>query len=192
MIKINIKYYLWLIIILGLFISISVYYVCGYNTEELSVSIVFRIISTSVTILTIISAFFVSKAWKWQIFHDWLVPIPNLNGEWQGTLKSDYKDAKEPIPTKLFIKQNFFHTSVILHTGESKSRNMIATFDIDFDRNRKQLIYTYLNTPKATIQKRSAIHYGTTILDISNDNKTLEGIYWTTRKTQGDIKLTRI
>ena len=38
-------------------------------------------------------------------------------------------------------------------------------------------------------KKEKQIHYGTTRLEISDDTNTLEGEYWTSRKTTGDIKL---
>ena len=50
------------------------------------------------------------------------------------------------------------------------------------------LIYTYLNTPRAEIQDRSAIHYGTAMLSI-DDPKHLAGNYFTIRKSRGSMDL---
>ena len=56
----------------------------------------------------------------------------------------------------------------------------------------KRLIYSYHNIPKATVHDRSAIHYGTTILDISEDEAELNGFYWTNRGTKGDMKINKV
>ncbi len=66
-------------------------------------------ISYSISATTIIVIAFINFAWKWPIFKGWLVPFPDLRGEWEGVLKSTYKNAVAEIPIKLDIKQTFMH-----------------------------------------------------------------------------------
>lgn len=144
-------------------------------------------ISYSISATTIIVIAFINFAWKWPIFKGWLVPFPDLRGEWEGVLKSTYKNAVAEIPIKLDIKQTFMHIQIKLYSNESKSNSIVAAFNIDEDRDILQLCYSYQNNPKATLQKKSPIHYGSVILDIKEKGQQMEGQYWTSRNTTGDI-----
>lgn len=192
MVKHNIKNYIWVLVSLTLVPFFLFYFVQGHDEEPMNIQLLFGDLSKTVFVLTMISTLFVKFGWKWKIFKGWLVVIPNLSGKWIGTMYSNYETPPLEIPTEVEIKQTFFRTTVKLKTGESKSNNIVASFNIDKDRGISQLIYTYYNIPNATVQDRSEIHCGTTILDISEDETKLNGIYWTGRKTMGDIKLTKV
>lgn len=152
---------------------------------------IWKDITTTVTITTFISTLFISWGWKWKIFQNWLVPFPCLTGKWIGSLSSTYNNQNNPIKIEVIIKQNFFNIQIRIKTEESSSFSTCSSFDIDEDRGLKQLIYTYQNNPKAAVKERSEIHYGTARLEIDCDKQILEGEYWTSRKTTGDIKLIR-
>ena len=64
---------------------------------------------------------------------------------------------------------------------------------MDSDNQKNQLVYTYQNDPKQTIQNRSRIHYGTAILNIKRKKNAmlLEGDYWTGRNTSGSMSFSR-
>lgn len=192
MVKHNIKNYIWVLVALSLGTFFLIYFIQGHDEVSMNIKLLVGDLSKTVCGLTIISSLFISFGWKWKIFKGWLVEIPNLSGKWSGTMCSNYENSPLEIPTEVEIKQTFFHTIVKLKTGESKSNNIVASFNIDKDRGISQLIYTYYNIPNATVQDRSEIHCGTTILDISEDETKLNGIYWTGRKTMGDIKLTKV
>ena len=150
-------------------------------------------ISTTISINIIIWLLFIKWGWKWKIFYPWLVPFPNLSGDWTGTIKSNWKEKElEPIPTEVSIAQTFFNIQVRIKTGESRSYSIGASFDIDKDRGFQQLFYSYLNTPKPGVRERSEIHYGSTLLNFEGYNVTkMEGEYWTSRETTGEIELTK-
>lgn len=152
---------------------------------------IWKDITTTITIVSIICTFFVSWAWKWRIFQGWLVPFPCLSGSWTGEIISTYESTSSEIPIQVEIKHHFFNIQIKIKTNESSSISTCGSFDIDEDRGLKQLLYSYQNNPKAAVRNRSEIHYGTARLEISNDAKTLEGEYWTSRKTTGDIKLNK-
>jgi hypothetical protein len=148
-------------------------------------------ISTTISINIIIWLLFIKWGWKWKIFYPWLVPFPNLSGDWNGTIKSNWKEKEtDSIPTEVSITQTFFNIQVKVKTGESRSYSVGASFDIDKDRGVQQLFYSYLNTPKPGVRERSEIHYGSTLLNFEGYNVTkMEGEYWTSRETTGEIEL---
>ncbi len=150
-------------------------------------------IGTTISINIIIWLLFIKWGWKWKMFYPWLVPFPNLSGEWQAIIKSNWKGQEmEPILTDVTIHQTFFNIQVKIKTGESKSYSIGANFDIDKDRGSQQLFYSYLNTPKPGVRDRSEIHYGSTILNFAGFKvKNMEGEYWTSRETTGEINLKR-
>ncbi len=180
--------------VLGLAFGIYVLiFVTSQNLQSIdfhkAISDIFKTISINAFLWLI----FVKWAWKWKIFYPWLVPFPNLSGEWQGFLKSNWKEKSlDPIPTEVKISQTFFNVQVRIKTGESRSHSTGASFDIDKDRGLQQLFYSYINTPKSSVRNRSEIHYGTTLLTFDGFNVTeMEGEYWTDRETTGEIKLTK-
>ena len=52
--------------------------------------------------------------------------------------------------------------------------------------NEMQLIYFFINEPRAELQERSAIHYGTATLRVNNPD-TITGNYYTGRLTRGSM-----
>jgi hypothetical protein len=148
-------------------------------------------ISTTVSINIVIWLIFIKWAWKLRLFYPWLVPFPDISGEWEGVIISNGKEGQlDPIPIQVSISQSFFNVQIKIKTGESKSYSLGASFDIDRERGIQQLIYSYLNTPRPGVRERSEIHYGSTILCFTGYHiKEMEGEYWTTRATTGEIKI---
>lgn len=192
MVTYNIKYFAYAIIGLAL-ATFIILFVATQDISDIDIKKVFSLTSTTITINTIIWVIFIKWLWKCRLFYPWLVPFPNLSGEWTGTILSNWKEKKlDPIETEVYINQTFFHTQIKIKTGESKSNSIGATFDIDKERGISQLIYSYMNTPKSGVRHRSEIHYGTTALSFEGfDVINLEGEYWTSRETTGEIHLKR-
>ena len=191
MVKYNLGRYVTAIVILSIALFLIIAFFRG-NLSFNSLDTIWEDVTTTITFVTIICTLFVSWAWKWKIFHDWLVPFPCLSGKWDGEIVSTYNSENRSIPVNVVIKHHFFNIQIKVKTGESNSISTCGSFDIDEDRGLKQLIYSYQNNPKATVRERSEIHYGTTRLEINDDANILEGEYWTSRKTTGDMKLTKM
>lgn len=148
------------------------------------------------TVLSLLLTF----AWRplWRLC-PWLArhAFPDLNGEWTGELISTWVDAAgkgiPPIPTSVHITQGLFSISVKLRTGESKSHSLRCFLEAFHDAGRYRIWYTYSNDPKAKFRYRSAPHSGVAWLelDIDCDPNTLFGVYYTDRKTTGDISVRR-
>ncbi len=192
MVRHNIRIFAF--VILGLaFVVYAIIFSLTQNFESIDFQKALTHISTTISINIIIWMIFIGWAWKWKIFYPWLVPFPDLSGEWEGYIKSNWKGKElEPIPTEVSISQNFFNIQVKIKTKESRSYSIGASFDIDNERGFQQLFYSYLNTPKASVRERSEIHYGSTILNFEGFKVTkMDGEYWTDRETTGEVTLTK-
>ena len=190
MVKHNIRIFAFVILWLA-FIVYATIFMLTQNLDSIDFHKALTHVSTTISINIIIWTIFITWAWKLKVFYPWLVPFPNLSGEWEGYIKSNWKEKDlDSIPLEVFIVQNFFNIQVKIKTTESRSYSIGASFDIDSERGFQQLFYTYLNTPKAGVRERSEIHYGSTILNFDGFRVTnMEGEYWTDRETTGEITL---
>lgn len=140
--------------------------------------------------------FFSAYAWKWRIFKNWLVPFPNLEGTWQGSIQTTWEDPvtkKIPtsIPAILTIKQSYARITCVMRTSEMTSRSYMSGLWIDDDQQVKKLGYSYNSIPLIDLRDRSQPHEGTVELEIIGDPvDRLCGVYWTARKTTGTVTLT--
>lgn len=142
----------------------------------------FGFIGEAIGIAAIIMAIFNKWAWKWK-WLCWTHDMPVLANKYNGTFISDYDGIKRL--GEIAIDQTFLKVSILLKTDESSSRSLTASFSKV--QSVQYLVYTYQNDPRAEIQDRSSIHYGTTMLNISNP-MILEGNYYTSRKSRGSMK----
>jgi hypothetical protein len=146
-----------------------------------------------VTVYVIFSLLFTKWLWRMRFLQGWLVPFPDLQGTWEGELKSTWKNPATghgipPMPAALVIKQSFSSISCVLFTPESDSYSTTAQINRDDDSGILRLSYNYTNRPKATLRHRSEIHDGAALLRIvSSPDRKLEGEYWTSRCTTGDM-----
>jgi hypothetical protein len=149
-----------------------------------------------VTVYVLLSFAFTRWLWRWSIFRNWLVPFPDLQGTWEGTIQSTWKNPAtdkgvQPINAILVVRQTFSSISCVLFTSESDSYSSTAQIVRDDDGGIIRLSYNYTNRPRATVRDRSTMHDGAALLRIvSSPKKKLEGEYWTSRCTTGDISLT--
>ena len=165
----------------------------GFNLSQMTALL--EAIPIVITVNILFSWLFVKWLWKWKHFQGWLVPFPNLNGTWVGTIRSDWVNRETDktipsIPAIMTIKQNFLKISCVMKTQEMRSDSYTGEFRIDSDHQIKQLIYIYSSRPlsEPKIKKRSALHDGSVVLEIvENSVRKLEGRYWTDRGTTGEI-----
>lgn len=140
------------------------------------------------------------KKWLWAIpiFQGWLVCVPNLRGEWTGTIESTWKDPETdespvPIETQGRISQTLNRITLDFETGEMTSRSITADITCDAHRKSVEVDYIYLSEPGASYKHRSQIHYGAARLSLTGkgSSRKLKGTYWTDRKTTGTLALTK-
>jgi hypothetical protein len=150
----------------------------------------------TIPLMLILGALFVGYGWRLRIFRSWLVPFPDLNGTWEGTIKTTWKnpdtgETPGPIPVVLTVKQSFAHISCVMRTAEMISRSYFADFWIDQDQQIRKLGYCYQSSPRPSFRHRSSPHEGTIIFEvIGNPAAKLDGVYWSSRATSGELSLT--
>ena len=157
---------------------------------------VFVIAYKAIPLVLFVITFFVVYAWRWKVFRGWLVPFPDLNGTWQGTIQTTWKNPEtgeipSPIPVILTIKQSFIRISCVMRTAEMNSRSYLADFWLDGDEQIRMLGYSYHSKPLPSVQDRSQPHDGTVVFELVGEPvEKLKGAYWSARKTTGEIILT--
>lgn len=147
--------------------------------------------SAAVFVATILLACW--DLWLWRIPLVQRIPgVPrSVRGTWKGTLTSFWVDpvTGERIAPKnayLVVRQSSTLVSVKLLTDESKSSSSLASISVP--DGTAVLDYLYLNRPRASVDHRSRMHHGSTVLDvIGNPAKRLEGRYWTDRDSRGEL-----
>jgi hypothetical protein len=191
--KSNTKAYIWVIVVLTISIWAAVLFCFGI---ELTGSVeAIKKLPLVVTIEAFIWVIFTQWAWKKRMFQSWLIVEPIIEGTWKGTIETTWIDPKTgntpgPIPIVLSIKQSFYSINCSIYTAESTSYSYSGKIWIDESTNVKRFIYTYTNKPKASVRHRSDFHDGTANLRIVGGSRNkMEGDYWTTRMSTGDIEL---
>lgn len=124
--------------------------------------------------------------------------FPDLNGIWKGTLQSTWRDENGsivgPIDVTVRIRQTLLTISIHQQTVESESWSFSVTPEATREAGRFALWYGYGNRPSARVAERSAQHEGAARLEWNPaiDRERLTGQYYTSRKTSGDLVLTRV
>jgi hypothetical protein len=148
-----------------------------------------------VTVFVVLRFLFTKWFWRWRWFKGWLIQFPDLQGTWEGELESTWENPEtkqRPAAIKIFlvIRQTFSTITCTLFTKESVSYSKAAQIAKDEEADAISLSFSYTNRSKATIRERSAIHDGAAHLRVvSIPSQMLEGEYWTSRCTTGDMKL---
>ena len=191
--NLNVKAFIWVLVLLSVLIWAVVLYITGAELEVTWKAM--RQLPTVVSIDVVLWLLFVKWGWKCRMFQKWLVPFPCLEGTWEGTIQTIWNDPETrnipgTVPVILVIKQSFIAISCVMYSQEMTSRSYAAEFLIDTEANSKKITYTYTSTPRVTVRDRSVVHDGTALLDIiTSPDFALRGEYWTNRKSAGEITL---
>ncbi len=137
--------------------------------------------------------FFDHVGWKW----GWLrkigiVKVPNLSGEWQGSLRSSFDEFSREHAAIIHIEQTWTRITIKLQSASSESLSVVAGLMLN-SPDGKILSYQYRSEPRANAVDTMQTHLGTTWVAISKTNGELEGKYYSGRGRQnhGSISLTR-
>ncbi|MHB8276683.1 MAG: Cap15 family cyclic dinucleotide receptor domain-containing protein [Candidatus Humimicrobiaceae bacterium] len=128
--------------------------------------------------------YWVFDRWIWKLFVKIrFLKIPNLNGKWDGYLKSSFDNHSAEIKTTLQIFQTWTRIKIILSTEQSKSHSESASIMVS-DPEGCCLSYQYINEPISTSKKTMSIHRGTARQMFDYKNNTLNGEYYSGRDRQ--------
>ena len=128
--------------------------------------------------------------WKLPFLPSWLIWTPNLNGKWDCVIETIYEEKRKKVNATVTIKQTFTSIFVLMETKESKSTSKNGLLEKGDGTEQVILTYVYENIPSVQIRGRSQIHFGAVRLEIK-DEKTIEGEYWTDRKSVGSLVIKR-
>jgi hypothetical protein len=128
--------------------------------------------------------FIIFNNWFWKILiMIGIIKTPNLNGIWEGGLKTSFDGSDSEIQSTLKIFQNWTRIKIILTTKKSSSHSEAASLVIEPPEG-KYLSYQYINEPRMDAVKTMSIHRGTAILFFDEKNNTLTGEYYSGRGRQ--------
>ena len=111
---------------------------------------------------------------------------PNIQGTWKGKLNYEW-DGKESEKTVfLVIRQtDGYSLNIRLLTNERISSSKFA--DIIPNDSIQRIIYTYANEESPDNKEKNPSHEGFCQLDKDDSSHSLQGIYYTSRKTFGKL-----
>jgi len=128
--------------------------------------------------------FAIFDKWFWQYLKKIkFVKTPNLNGEWNGNLKSSFNNHSVEVKATLKIFQTWTRIKILLTTDQSLSQSETASIVIDTPEGN-YLSYQYINEPKSNSVKTMSIHRGTVRLIFDEEKNTLNGEYYSGRDRQ--------
>jgi len=130
--------------------------------------------------------------WRWKWVHRLsIVKVPDLQGEWRGSLSSSFDKNAATHHVDVKIAQNWTHISIKLSSSFSDSDSLVAAITTG---SEVVLSYQYLNTPKPHAKQTLHIHRGTAILKLSENGSQLSGEYYSSRDRQnyGALELNKV
>lgn len=189
MVQVNYRSIVWCAVIVV--ISLFILFLFPWDCTSITLADVWKALGKTVTLSLLIFTMFSKYLWKCKIFK-FIIPIPYLGGEWDGTLRYHWNGQDGEKTIKLTIRQSLFHIQFIIKTDESISRSCSASFNIDELRGENEVIYSYANQPSIIHRDHSPIHYGAARLNIEVNESKLKGHYWTDRKTVGELEFHKV
>ncbi|WP_416188030.1 hypothetical protein [Clostridium perfringens] len=164
------------------------------NKETIGPAIM-KLFTTTVTLTGILYAIFDKWLWKVWIFNRFH-NIPNLNGKWEGTYKSSYKDDNGNNFTgksNIKIKQTWSKIEIKSLNEKSESYSLLAGIYLN-RMNGIELRYEYFNNTNNTLVNTMNKHFGLNAFTYHEDIDTLIGEYYTNkdRQTYGVITVKRV
>lgn len=128
--------------------------------------------------------YYVFNRWLWRFpLLRWidLVKVPDLNGVWEGELRSSYDQYQTGYPATIEIRQTWTTMSICLRRNQSRSHSEAAMF-LTNAGGGPRLAYTYVNDPIAgEAETTMVMHRGaaTLVWERLQGSEQLNGDYYT-------------
>lgn len=176
------------------FIGLICFLIKKYVFEIASVTDYLDIVELAVTVTLAVMVFYGSFLWKFNP----LEKTPRIMGKYQGNIKYCYNNIPGVKETEVEIRQTLFGVKVKIKTNEITSDTITGNFVKENDEY--VLYYNYITNPKSKYSEKNPIQRGTARLVSTKSTKKhanewaveLSGIYWTSRKTIGDMYLVKV
>jgi len=150
--------------------------------------------------LVVVALFLEHFFWRQDWLQKWFVSMPDLRGTWKVVIQSDWINPESgeiapPIYCFMGVKQTMSTLQMHLMTSESESWFVAYSIKQSNSGHGYQVAAVYTNKPDINLRNdRSSMHLGALVLDTHGESEVLplsiEGEYWTDRKTTGRIMLT--
>ena len=122
------------------------------------------------------------KLWRYNPFEK----VPKLHKSYKGIVSYNYDNKPGEKEMEIEIKQTLLSIRVILKTNEIRSASI--TGNLVIEKEEYVLYYIYETDPKAEVIQNNPIQRGACRFVVDNVDE-LNGQYWTSRKTAGDLHL---
>lgn len=123
-------------------------------------------------------AFYDRIAWKWSVFSKFH-KIPDLNGIWQGNLKSSFNNRR--IRMKMEIEQSWSKIKFISEFPDTHSKSYSNVAAIVIDGESGMEIYFGYKNESSDLTSGMQVHYGYNILTLTSE-RHIHGRYFNDRQ----------
>lgn len=177
-------------------VAYSLYIIFG--TEFSKLPVLLQIVFSIPTVPAIYAALFFlfdRVIWKWKIFrYLGIVVADDLNGRWEGVIKSSWDNFQSDISAEFQIKQTATTIKVRGRFNQSRSVSVHEHFGHNEMHDQTALYYFYKNDPNYDATPTMAMHEGSTILLHNKEDDTLTGYYFSgrDRHNHGTISVRRV
>ena len=165
-----------------IYFSLGIFFICIVILHPNSFQDFFKCINFTVFLAVLFSAFYEKILWRLNPFEK----TPKLYRKYIGTIEFNYNGQFGKKNIIVLIKQSLLSVRIRLISDEVISSTI--TSNIVKENGNYVLYYTYITNPKSRVSDNNPIQYGCCRIVI-NEPSELIGVYWTSRKTIGDIIL---
>lgn len=124
-------------------------------------------------------------AWAWHLPRlATLLRVPDLRGTWRGTIKTSRDEFQDEHAVTVVITQSWSMMRIVLEGPSSSSHSIAAHVTEGGGTEPYEIVYEYVNMPRASAPTTMHAHRGTAHLRLSSDERVLEGDYYTGRDRQ--------
>ena len=127
--------------------------------------------------------------WRWFDRRGWTVPLirklfrvstPDISGHWSAQADTLINNQTQTVRARATIRQSWSKLKIFIDWENSSSTSVSAALQ-EVSDGEFELIYQYINTPKALALTTMNIHRGTAWLNLSADVSQMEGEYYSGR-----------
>lgn len=191
----NYKQFTFFILIL-VGISAVITYAISATLQKYGVSIPWYVETPSIPAIYALLFFVFDKfLWKNKLFRKLgIVVADNLNGKWNGVVKSSHDNFQREIPIELQIEQSATRVKICGTFGQSKSVSVHENFSRSEIDNQVALFYFFRNEPNYDAPETMAIHEGAVKLTYNKRENKLTGYYYSgrDRNNHGTIEVKKV
>ena len=180
---VSIENIFWYIALVVFVISLVIGYMIHVDSTKEGIKGTISILWAGSPLMVWTVVYWLFEHYLWKIFPiNSFLKIPDLEGEYKGTLKSSFDNFEIKYPIKLRIRQTFSRISILMEMENASSKSYSLNAFLENRGEEILLIYNYQNEPldrkKATLNE----HKGTAILKFSSDSSSFTGNYFTDKR----------